>query len=243
MARQLPGGLTRGSVGIVRKLLSKRNILLSSLSVVAIPLGAVAVTAYACTSVATLSPSAASALPGTTITVNGEFFGTHDPSDATTAGPVELRLGSLSGPVLADASPSGINGAFTVQVTIPASAAPGQTFITATQNDATGVPVYGTPARQAFTVAAPAVAPPPTYGPVSFTPPAPSCVVPRVAGVSESTAKTMIRNSHCTVGKVMTPRKPRAKHHRYKLVVAGADQSAGTTLANGSRINIRMRWK
>lgn len=227
----------------MRKLFSRRNMLLSSLGVLAVPLGIFAVTAYGCTMIATLTPSVTSALPGSTITVNGVNFTPYDPTDASSAGPVELRLGSLTGPVIADASPSGAAGDFTVQVTIPANAAAGQTYITATQVDDTGIPEFGTPAREAFTVTAPAVAPPPSYGPVSFNAPAPSCVVPRVAGVSKNTAETMIRNNHCSVGKVMTPRKPHSKSHHYKLVVASADQTAGTTLANGSRINLRMRWR
>ena len=227
----------------MRKLLSRRNILLSSLGAMAIPLGALAATAYACTQIATLTPSPASALPGATITINGVNFTEHDATDASSAGPVELRLGTLTGPALADASPSGTAGDFSVQVTIPANATAGQTYITATQNDNTGIPEFGTPARKAFTITAPAVAPPPSYGAVSFNPPPPSCVVPRVAGVSKNTAETMIRIFNCSVGNVMTPKKPYSRHHRYTLVVASADQNAGTTLANGSRIDLRLRWK
>ncbi|MDQ6807339.1 MAG: hypothetical protein M3065_20835, partial [Actinomycetota bacterium] len=123
--------------------ISKRARLLISLGVLAIPLGAAA-TAYACTSVATLSENPGAAVPGSTVTVTGAFYGTHDAADATTAGPVEIRLGGLSGPVLATASPSGPDRSFSVQVTIPQTAVPGDTFLSATQANADGTPVYGT---------------------------------------------------------------------------------------------------
>lgn len=223
--------------------LSKRTALLVSLGLIAIPLGAAAVTAYACTAVATLSDSPGAAAPGSTITVTGNFFGTHNPADATSAGPVQLRLGSLTGPVLATASPSGTARSFSVQVTIPANAVPGDTFIAATQNTATGTPVYGTPARQPFTVSAPPAAPPPLFAPVTFTPPAPSCVVPSVKGMSASAAERKIVASNCTVGSVSKPRKPHSrKHHNYKLVAAGTDLGAGTTSANGTKVDLLLRW-
>jgi hypothetical protein len=223
---------------------SKRATLLVSLGLMAIPLGAAAVTAYACTAVATLSDSPGAALPGSTVTVTGNFFGTHNAADATSAGPVELRLGSLTGPVLATASPSGTARSFSVQVAIPANAVPGDTFIAATQQTATGTPVYGTPARQAFTVSAPPAAPPPLFAPVSFTPPAAACVVPSVKGMTTSAAERKILASHCTVGTVSKPRKPHSKkHHTYKLVVAGTDLSAGITSANGTKVDLLLRWK
>jgi hypothetical protein len=178
------------------------------------------------------------------VTVNGQFFGTHSASDATSAGLVELRLGSLSGPVLATANPSGTDRSFSVQVAIPADAVPGDTFIAATQQTATGTPVYGTPARQAFTVAAPPVTLPPLFAPVSFAPPVVSCVVPAVKGVAASTAKHMIVSAHCAVGKVTQPKKPRSKrHHTYRLVVASTGLSAGTTSASGTKVDLRLRWK
>jgi hypothetical protein len=176
------------------------------------------------------------------VTVNGNFFGTHNPADATSAGPVELRLGSLTGPVLATASPSGTARSFSVQVTIPADAVPGDAFIAATHSTATGTPVYGTPARQAFTVSAPATVPP-LFAPVSFTPPAPSCVVPSVKGMTTSAAERKIRASNCSVGSVSKPSKPHSKkHHAHKLVAAGTDLGAGTTSANGTKVELLLRW-
>jgi hypothetical protein len=214
-------------------------MLLLSLAAMAVPLGMAAVTAYACTSVATLSDSPGAGLPGSTVNVSGAFFGTHDPSDATTAGPVLLRLGSITGPVLATATPTGTSRTFTVAVTIPADATPGDTFITATQADANGTPVYGTPARQAFSVTAPPAAAPPLFAPVVFTAP---CVVPKLRGMGAVAAKRLITASHCAVGKVTTTKKPRSKRH-LKLVVASSGLDAGTTSAAGTAVDIWLRWK
>lgn len=219
--------------------ISKRATLLSSLGALAIPLGAAA-TAYACTSVATLSESPSAAVPGSTVTVTGAFYGTHDPADATTAGPVQIMLGSLTGPVLATASPAGPDSSFSVRVTIPPTAIAGDTFFAATQANADGTPVYGTPARQTFTVSAPAVTAPPLFSPVVFAPP---CVVPNVKGIGTAAAKSRLVRAHCAVGTVIQPKsKPHKAHHVYKLVVASAGSSAGTSLANGAKVSLRLRW-
>jgi hypothetical protein len=218
-------------------------MLLVSLGVVAIPLGAAAVSAYACTAVATLTDSPGAAPAGSAVTVSGSFFGTHNPADATSAGPVLIHLGSLTGPVLATATPSGTDRSFSVQVTIPSDAVAGDTFLAATQQTASGTPVYGTPARQAFTVMAAPAPVPPLFAPVVFTPPVPTCVVPRVKGKSASTAKHMLVAAHCAVGTVTKSAKPRSKrHHTYKLVVASSGVNAGTTSANGTKVDLRLRW-
>ncbi len=130
----------------------KRAWFVIGLGVLAVPL-ATAALAYGCTAIATLTLSSSSAPPGSTVTVNGKGFGTHDPASLGTNGLAEIRLGSISGPVLATASPTGAERTFNVQITVP-QATPGDTYITATQQDATNKPVYGTPARQAFMVTA-----------------------------------------------------------------------------------------
>jgi hypothetical protein len=214
-----------------------------SLSVLTVPLVAAA-TAYACTSVATLSESPGAALAGSSVMIHGAFYGVHNPADATTAGPVEIRLGSLSGPVLATATPAGQDNSFDVQIPIPQGTAAGDTFFVATQYNADGTPVYGTPARQVFTVTAPPTPAPPLFGPVIFTPPTTFCVVPSVKGKSASVAKHMLRAAHCGVGAVTQPKsKPHKKsHHTYKLVVASAGLSAGATKASGTKVSLRLRW-
>ncbi len=219
--------------------ISRRATRLVSLGVLALPLGAAA-TAYACTSVATLSESPGAALAGSTVTVSGAFYGIHNPADATTAGPVEIRLGSLSGPVLATATPSGADKSFSVQVTIPRSAVPGDTFLAATQANPNGTPVYGTPARQAFTVSAPPAAARLLFGPPIFTP---SCSVPDLTGLGRLAATRQLVAAHCAVGTVTRPAtKPHRGTHHFKLVVASAGSRAGTTLANRAKVSLRLRW-
>ncbi len=146
--------------------LGKRAWLVIGLGLLAVPLVATAI-AYGCTAVATLSTNPGAAPAGSTITVSGQGFGTHDPTQSETNGPAEIRLGSMTGPVLATASPTGSKRTFSVQITVP-QAATGDTFIVATQRDASGNPVYGTPARQAFTV----TAPPAAAGPAGLAVPA-----------------------------------------------------------------------
>lgn len=133
---------------------AKRSMFLVCVGAISVPLVAAAL-AYGCTAVATLTASQGAATAGTTLSVTGKYFGGHDESSDNTNGLAEIRLGSLTGPVLATASPTttGDNG-FTVNVTIPADTPAGDTFIAATQKRANGTPVYGTPARQAFKVLA-----------------------------------------------------------------------------------------
>ena len=142
----------------------KRSLFLVCVGAVSVPLVAAAL-AYGCTAVATLAASQGAATAGTTISVTGKYFGTHDPATDNTNGRAEIRLGSLTGPVLATGAPSGSDQAFTVNVTIPAGTPAGDTFIAATQKRANGTPVYGTPARQAFKVLAAAAPGVETVGP------------------------------------------------------------------------------
>lgn len=136
----------------------KRSLFLVCVGAISVPLVAAAL-AYGCTAVATLTASPGSATAGSTVAVTGRFFGTHDPSADNTNGEVQIRLGSLTAPVLATATPTGSDRSFTVNVTIPAGTPAGNTFLAATQHTATGTMVYGTPARQSFTVLAAVAAP------------------------------------------------------------------------------------
>ncbi len=156
----------------------KRALLLLSLAALSVPLVAAAL-AHACTAAATLTLSQGAATPGTVVTVTGKGFGTHDPGDATGAQPAEIRMGSLSAPVLAKASPSGPDRSFSVEVTIPDSES-GETVLVATQKRGDGRTVYGTPARQAFTVTQP-----PSPAPVPA--PAPTGSAPTVVDVIDET--------------------------------------------------------
>lgn len=219
---------------------SRRTTVLVTLGAMAIPLGATAVAAYACTAVATLSETPASAVAGTPVTVTGAFFGVHDPTTATTNGPVDIRLGSLSGPVLAEVTPSGGDRSFSAQVTIPATATPGETFFVATQLTSTGTPVFGTPARQAFTVTAPAAPATPFYAAISAPVVTVPCVVPSVEGMAVSGAESMLIASHCAVGSVTAPRR-KGSASRGSLVVASSGPAAGTMVANGTKVDLTLR--
>ena len=108
--------------------------------------------AYACTSLATLSLNPNSGTEGQTVTVTGRGFAQHDPADARTGQPVEIRFDSVRTPLLATAAP-GADGTFTAQIRVP-QAPTGDHVIVATQNRADGRPASGTPARQSFTVVA-----------------------------------------------------------------------------------------
>ncbi len=151
--------------------IGKRTALMLGLGVLAVPLVGTAL-AYGCTAIATLQTSSAEGTPGSVVTVTGKGFGTHDAQDERSNRPAEIRMGSLTAPVLATTSPTGDNGTFTAQFTVPADAPAGETFIAVTQERADGRTVYGTPARQAFTVSAAPAAPAPA------TPTAPPVVSP-----------------------------------------------------------------
>lgn len=66
-------------------------------------------------------------------------------------------------------------------------------------------------------------------------PPTPQCVVPKLRGKSLRQAKTALREANCAVGKVHKPRRKRGP-----LVVKWSRPSAGTTLAAGSKVNLRL---
>ena len=156
--------------------LGKRGLVLVALGLFVVPMSMASV-AYACTALATITTSPGSGVAGSTVTVNAKGFAAHDPSDARTA-PAEIRLDSMTGPVIGTASPSSsrTGGNFSVQITVPNVDA-GEHVLIATQNGTDGRPSYGTPARTVFTVAAaPAPAPAPAPA-VAAAAPAPGPVV------------------------------------------------------------------
>jgi hypothetical protein len=136
----------------------KRGWLMFGFGLAAIPLSAAAI-AYACTGLATVSTSSSSATSGATVVVTGSGFAAHDPSDIRTE-QAKVRFDDPSGDVVATASPTPANdgGKFSVQITVPALAA-GDHVLIVTQNGSDGRPAFGTPARQAFAITAPAAVP------------------------------------------------------------------------------------
>jgi len=158
----------------MRGLVGKRGLTLLALSLVVVPLSAASL-AYACTGLATITTSPGSAVAGATVTVDARGFAPHDPSDARTS-PAEIRMDSMTGPVIGTASPSSARsgGNFSVQITVPAVAA-GDHVLIATQNGADGRPSYGTPARTVFTVEP---TPAPAAAAVAAAPASPSVAAP-----------------------------------------------------------------
>ncbi|MDQ3630214.1 MAG: hypothetical protein M3417_02835, partial [Actinomycetota bacterium] len=100
----------------------KRGWVLLVLGLFVVPMSAASL-AYACTGLATISTSSSSGVAGSTVTVDGKGFAAHDPSDVRTA-PAEIRMDSMTGPVIGTASPSASRsgGNFSVQITVPAAA-------------------------------------------------------------------------------------------------------------------------
>lgn len=109
--------------------------------------------AWACLSLAGITTNLATVQPGGTVTVNGIEFG---------SAPVQVHLGSTTGPILGTATPAASTGDFALPVTIPSSTTPGQYVLVATETPAsTGVPAraviqVGTAAPVSNTTARPA---------------------------------------------------------------------------------------
>ncbi|MGH9122643.1 MAG: hypothetical protein ACRDYC_12010 [Acidimicrobiales bacterium] len=112
--------------------------------------------AWACLSLAGITTNQATIQPGGTLNVNGIEFG---------SAPVQIHLGSVTGPILGTATPSASSGDFTVPVTIPASTTPGQYVLVATETPA----ATGAPARAVIQVG--------TAAPAQTTAPRPATVL------------------------------------------------------------------
>ena len=143
--------------------------------------------AYACTSLATLGLNPQQGEAGQKVTVTGRGFVPHG-SETRSGQPVAIRFDSQRNPVLATATPSGTDGSFSVQITVPQVPA-GNHVVISTQARNDGSVASGTPARQAFTVVAPAPAPrastgaaPQQTAPAPATRPGTQAVVPGPLG-------------------------------------------------------------
>lgn len=111
-----------------------------------------AVTAYACTNLASLNLSSATGRPGDPITVTGSSFNTIcicGPQVPPT--PVKIRWQGINGGVLAEMMPDKA-GTISASFTVP-DVKPGYYVIVATQHDETyNIDAAGTPARATFEV-------------------------------------------------------------------------------------------
>ncbi len=106
----------------------------------ALPL-AVASAAWACGVLTTLSLDQKVAAPGSTLTATGRNWSTN-----ATASVVTLRLQSRSGTTLTTVTPTS-DRRISKGFTLPASLSPGWYVVLATQFNANGSPVAGTPGR------------------------------------------------------------------------------------------------
>jgi len=104
--------------------------------------------AFACTALATIDAQAAAAPSGTAVAVTGASFST-----AAGASPVVFHWNGVDGPEVARATPDAA-GNVTANFTVPKADA-GYYTLVATQQNAEGETVYGTPARQSFQVVGP----------------------------------------------------------------------------------------
>ena len=129
----------------------RRPLYLMAFGALAVPLVAASI-AYACGALASLSVNTQSADSGTTVTGMGRNF-SNAHGGAPSAEPVVLHFNTRTGPVLWSGRPDA-SGSVEFSFQVPRVAAGSYTVI-ATQNNADGVAVGGTPARASLTVAGP----------------------------------------------------------------------------------------
>lgn len=109
-----------------------------------------AAVASACTAMAVLDFDQAAPAPGDEVTGSGQGF--QASHGQTQTQDVVLRFDTRDGQELAQAT-AGADGTIDFSFEVPDDAAGGHHVIVATQRDAQGTPVYGTPARQSLEVA------------------------------------------------------------------------------------------
>jgi len=109
---------------------------------------AVAATAWACGSLATLKSGTSVASPNESITLTGGNYS----NDTVNNTPVQIRWNSRTGPVIETAIPNA-GGFITTDIQVPANASPDWYVVNATQNKVSdGTPVAGTPGRTTLRV-------------------------------------------------------------------------------------------
>ncbi len=108
--------------------------------------------AFACTNLATLNLSSSAGKAGDTVTVTGSSFRV-DTRNVAASFPVVLRWNGVDGATLAEVQPDRA-GNISATFTVP-EGQPGYYVIVATQRNAQGVDVYGTPARASYQILGP----------------------------------------------------------------------------------------
>jgi len=122
------------------KIKSRRRLLVLS-GALAAPIVA-ASAAFACQSLATATVTPKSGPSGTQVNLRGCNY-----SASPTASPIQVRLDSRTGPVLAQTGP-----ATCINLNFPVNGSPGYHVIVVTQYTASGAPVAGTPGRASFNI-------------------------------------------------------------------------------------------
>jgi hypothetical protein len=83
----------------------------------------------------------------------------------------------------------------------------------------------------------------PCSAPIPYThakkTPTPECIVPKLVGEKAKAAKRKIRAAGCEIGEVRRPKARRGKK-RGPLIVKSSNPSAGTVLAAGSQVNLKL---
>ena len=121
-------------------------------TVVAGALLATAAVGYACTNLATLNLSSSAGKAGDTVTVTGSSFNVNA-KDVAASFPVVMHWNGVDGATLAQVQPDKA-GNISATFTVP-DGQPGYYVIVATQRDAKGADVYGTPARASYQILGP----------------------------------------------------------------------------------------
>ncbi|MEW6153194.1 MAG: hypothetical protein AB1673_04265 [Actinomycetota bacterium] len=108
--------------------------------------------AFACTNLATLNLSSSAGKAGDTVTVTGSSFRVNA-QNLSASFPVVMKWNGVDGATLAQVQPDRA-GNISATFTVP-DGQPGYYVIVATQRDANGTDVYGTPARASYQILGP----------------------------------------------------------------------------------------
>jgi uncharacterized protein (DUF2141 family) len=130
---------------------------------------------------------------------------------------ITLAASAAAGSSFAGWSGAGCSGTGTCEVTLNAN-----TTVTATFNADPKPPVVNPPVTNP-----PVITPPP--------PPAPQCVVPKLAKKTLSQAKAALKAANCGLGKVTKPKKKKGP-----LVVKSSKPGAGTSHPAGSKVDLKL---
>ena len=124
---------------------TQRRLAAGAFLVVAAPVVLTSVS-YACGGIATLHANPLSAAAGSTVELFGKGY-----SDSALNSNIEIRLNDRNGPVLQSIAPTRV---LTGSLVLPAGTAVGEHTVIATQFNASGVPISGTPGRATVKVTA-----------------------------------------------------------------------------------------